>query len=163
LEPGQPIGHGERPDRGAGEHEHSDLILAGPGPVQHVAAVGGQGQLGKEADEAAPRLDEADHGARGRLQPLEETFPVEGHLAQEPVRPVLDEEPVVGFDGVGIALAADDQGSDLELVHPEMEEGIVELPGQPQWPGLGAGRGGPGGVDRRRPLGPEDGEGGGWS
>ncbi len=51
---------------------------------------------------------------------------------------MFDEDAVEPFDQNWVARAAQNEGADLELVDPQMENGVLELTGQTQGPEAGA-------------------------
>src|SRR5262249_2338707 len=82
-------------------------IVLRAGAVEHVDAVGRQGQLEQRPREARARLDQREDGAGGDVEALEGPAEVEADLPHQPVGSVLDQEPVVGAHPVGVSPGAE--------------------------------------------------------
>src|SRR5262249_58797528 len=73
---------------------------------------------------------------RSEIDALERALPKASDFAREPMILVGLEEPVVGEYLRRIARRFEDDRSDVEFVGADIEDGIVELPREPQRPKL---------------------------
>ncbi len=107
--------------------------------MQHIAAVGGQGQLQQGAGKAGIRLDQREQGARRHLQARQRAAQHADGFAHEPVAGMRVQQGVGGQYLMGIALGLEDPHADVEMVGAQREDGVVELARHLQRPPAGAG------------------------
>ena len=119
------LGHGN--DRGT-------LVLVHRA-VEHELLIAGQREFQQESAKTAAGLDGREQAPAGHVQALEHSLEQERHLVDEPVGlAVLEQEPVVIEHRIHVTGGPDHPGPQGQLVGPQMQDDVVELARNREWP-----------------------------
>jgi len=116
FQPGRPVGHGVGPGIHGGRCHRVGLI----GIVEHVGAVGGQGQLEERSAETGAGLDQREQRAGRQIETPERARDLQTGFVDEPVLGQTLERAVHLDDGVHLALGLEQQQTDRVLVGAQM-------------------------------------------
>ena len=81
-------------------------------------------------------FDQRKETAGGSFDTLDHVAHQVGDLVDEPVSLMIDEDLIPRLDVVQIALGAQQHQAGVVTIHPQIEDGVFQLPGKFQWPEL---------------------------
>src|SRR5450631_3415763 len=158
LQPGEIVAHREGAVVGGGDNDGggrcvgTDVLIHA---LEHVLAVGSQGQLEQKADETAARFDDGKDAAAGDVQTLERPLVVVAYFRDVPVVGQVCELGVVGEHLIGVPHGAQHPAADLRLVGAQVKDQVIQPAGDGHRPvvhALGKHTGSAGGGSLRRAV-----------